>query len=114
MSELRCSEELTSGAARLRVDVYGSKPVAHVLDEMTFLNYRLAEVKVESQVQRATPDVVWRQDAAGKSITFKDGTLTLTGEWFQGELQKVLVSMLALRMEASGLHPFHSSAVRYK
>jgi hypothetical protein len=114
MADLRCSEELTSGAARLRVDVYGATPVAHVLDEMTFLNYRLADVQVESKVQRAKPDVVWRQDEAKKSIEFKDGTLTLRGEWFQGELQKVLVSALALRMEAEGLHPFHSSAVRYK
>ncbi len=111
---LRCSEEFASGAARLRVDVYGSQPVAHVLDEMTFLNYRLADVKVESQVSRPTPDVVWHQSAAKKSIAFKDGTLTLQGEWFQGELQKVLVSALALRMEQSGLHPFHSSAVRYR
>ncbi len=110
----QCSEELTSGAARLRVDVHGPRPVAHVLDEMTFLNYRLADVKVESPVQRVRPDVVWRQDETRKGVAFKDGTLTLTGEWFQGELQKVLVSMLALRMEAAGLHPFHSSAVRYK
>lgn len=111
---LQCSEELTSGAARLRVDVYGLSPVEHVLDEMTFLNYRLADAKVESQVQRARPDVVWRQDESRKGIAFKDGTLTLTGGWFQGELQKILVSMLALRMEEAGLHPFHSSAVRYK
>ena len=114
MSELRCSEELTSGAARLRVDVYGPKPVAHVLDEMTFLNYRLADVKVEPAGKRARPDVVWRQDESRKSIALADGALTLGGEWFQGELQKILVSMLALKMEEAGLHPFHSSAVRYK
>jgi len=38
----------------------------------------------------------------------------LEGEWAQGELQKVIVSMLALRMEEVGLHPFHSSAIRYR
>ena len=29
-------------------------------------------------------------------------------------MQKILISMLALRMEAAGLHPFHSSAIRYR
>lgn len=113
MSQLQCSEEFTSGAARLRIDVYGAKPVAHVLDEMTFLNYRLADVKIEAPT-RPKPDVVWRQDEAKKSIAYKDGTLAATGEWYQGEMQKILVSMLALRMEQAGLHPFHSSCVRYK
>jgi hypothetical protein len=113
MSQLQCSEEFASGAARLRIDVYGAKPVAHVLDEMTFLNYRLADVKIEKPT-KAKPDVIWRQDDAKKTIAYKDGTLTATGEWYQGEMQKILVSMLALKMEQAGLHPFHSSCVRYK
>ena len=29
-------------------------------------------------------------------------------------MQKVVVTMLALRLEEAGLHPFHSSAVRYR
>jgi ATP-dependent phosphoenolpyruvate carboxykinase len=36
------------------------------------------------------------------------------GDWEAGALQKAIVTLLALRMEAQGLHPFHSSAVRYK
>jgi len=38
----------------------------------------------------------------------------LTGPWPAGPIQKVIVAMLALRMEAVGLHPFHASAVRYR
>jgi hypothetical protein len=38
----------------------------------------------------------------------------LAGDWSVGAIQKVLVTMLALRMEAAGLHPSHSSAVRYQ
>jgi hypothetical protein len=40
--------------------------------------------------------------------------MTFTGDWPAGPIQKVIVAMLALRMEAAGLHPFHSSAVRYR
>ena len=40
--------------------------------------------------------------------------MTLTGPWPAGPIQKVVVALLALRMEAAGLHPFHASAVRYR
>ena len=40
--------------------------------------------------------------------------MTLTGPWPAGPVQKVIVALLALRMEAAGLHPFHASAVRYQ
>jgi hypothetical protein len=40
--------------------------------------------------------------------------MTFTGPWPAGPIQKVIVTMLALRMESEGLHPFHSSAVRYR
>jgi len=111
---LQLSEEFSSGVARLRVDVHGPQPLKHVLDEMSFLNYRLASVRIEPEITRTAPDMVWYQDAAEKRIRYEDGTLILDGQWFQGELQKITVSMLALRMEAMGLHPFHSSGIRYR
>lgn len=111
---LQLSEEFSSGGARLRFDVHGSRPREHVLDELAFLAYRLASVTIETPNTRPEPDIVWNQDAAGKSIRFDGQTLTLDGEWFQGEVQTVIVSMLALRMEQLGLHPFHSSAIRYR
>ena len=111
---LQLSEEFACGPARLRVDIHGSTPVEHVLDEMTYLNYRLAQVEVHAEVTQPDPGLIWHQEPAPKSIRYKDGTLTLRGEWFQGEVQKILISMLALRMEQVGLHPFHSSAIRYR
>jgi len=107
------SQELLSGNARLRIDVEGSTPRAHVLETMTFLNYRLADVVVQPKVTKPKSDILWFPDRPGKRISFSDVT-TLEGEWAQGELQKVIVSMLALRMEEVGLHPFHSSAIRYR
>jgi len=111
---LQLSEEFSSGGAHLRVDVHGSEPRAHVLDELDFLAYRLASVEIASQITRPAPDIIWDQAAAGKSIRYDGQTLFLDGDWFQGEVQKVIVSVLALRMEQLGLHPFHSSAIRYR
>ncbi len=111
---LQLSEEFSSGGAHLRFDIYGSQPREHVLDELAFLAYRLASVNIETLTTRPEPDIVWNQDAAGKSICYDGKTLTLDGEWYQGEVQTVIVSMLALRMEEMGLHPFHSSAIRYR
>lgn len=110
---LQLSEELSAGLARLRVDVDGSQPVEHVLDDMSFLDYRLADVQVQPVVSLGTPDIVWHQDGA-KAISYDGRLMTFEGPWPAGPLQKVIVAMLALRMEAIGLHPFHAAAVRYR
>ena len=110
---LRLSEEMSAGPARLRIDVYGSEPLEHVLDDMNFLNYRLADVRIAPAVTLAEPDIVWQQDG-DKAIDYDGRRMTFTGAWPAGPIQKVVVTMLALRMESVGLHPFHASAVRYR
>ncbi len=112
-STLQLSEEMSAGPARLRVDVHGAEPLEHVLDDLTFLNYRLADVRISPDVTLAEPDIVWHQDAA-KGISYDGHRMTFSGPWPAGPIQKVVVTMLALRMEAAGLHPFHASAVRYR
>jgi hypothetical protein len=107
------SQELTAGPARLRVDVLGGPPRDRLLDDMEFLDYRLAAVRMEPAVTLAEPDVTWDVEAA-KDIRYDGRAMHLSGEWSVGAIQKVLVTMLALRMEAHGLHPAHSSAVRYR
>jgi hypothetical protein len=107
------SEEYAAGPARLRVDVLGGEPRQHVLEDMNFLNYRLADVRVAPQVSLERPDIVWRPDG-DKGVAYDGHAVTFTGPWPAGPLQKVVVAMLALRMEAAGLHPFHASAVRYR
>ncbi len=108
------SEEMSAGLARLRVDVIGTEVPDHVLEDMNFLNYRLADVRLEPEVTLGDPDIVWNRDAAEKSVRWDGRVMRFDGEWAAGPLQKVIVTVLALRMEAQGLHPFHSSAVRYK
>ncbi len=110
---LQRSEELSAGPARLRIDVHGSTPVEQVLEDMNFLNYRLADVRVSPEVSLPEPDIVWDQDAA-KDIAYDGRRMAFSGPWPAGPIQKVVVTMLALRMEALGLHPFHASAVRYR
>ena len=111
--DLRLSEEFLAGTARLRVDVFGGEPREHVLDDMTFLNYRLADVRIEPRVSLPRADVVWQQDG-DKGIAYDGHVMRFTGPWPAGPIQKVIVALLALRMEADGLHPFHASAVRYR
>ncbi len=110
---LRLSEEMSAGTARLRVDVFGGEPRDHVLEDMSFLNYRLADVRIEPAVSLAQADIVWDQDGE-KAVWYDGGTMRFQGAWPAGPIQKVIVTMLALRMEAVGLHPFHASAVRYR
>jgi hypothetical protein len=110
---LRLTEEMSAGAARLRVDVFGGAPREHVLDDLSFLDYRLADVRISPEVTLASPDIVWDQDGE-KSVTYDGRVVTFIGPWPAGPIQKVIVAVLALRMEAVGLHPSHSAAVNYR
>jgi hypothetical protein len=107
------AEQMSAGPAKIRVDVVGRDVPEHVLENMDFLNYRLADVRLEP-VTLGAPDLVWDRDAAAKSVRFDGRVLRFDGDWAPGPLQKSMVALLALRMEQHGLHPFHSSAVFYR
>ena len=110
---LTLSEEMVVGPARLRIDVLGGEPREHVLDDMAFMNYRLADVRIADAVTLDQPDLIWRVDGA-KDVAYDGHAMTFTGPWPAGPIQKAIVTMLALRLEAVRLHPFHASAVRYR
>lgn len=112
MTRLQLSEEMSAGPARVRIDVHGAEPIEHVLDDMNFLNYRLADVRSSAQVTLPEPDIVWDRDAP-QAVSYDGRRMRFDGPWPAGPIQKVVVTMLALRMEAVGLHPFHASAVRF-
>jgi hypothetical protein len=107
------SEELSAGPARIRVDYRGTEPREHLLEDLNFLNYRLAGVQINPDVTLTKPDLVWHRDA-GKSVGYDGHTMTFNGPWPAGPLQKAVVALLAIRLEAAGLHPFHASAVHYR
>jgi hypothetical protein len=111
--QLTLSEEMVVGPARLRIDVLGGAPREHVLDDMAFMNYRLADVGIAPEVSLKEADIVWRVDG-DKDVSYDGRRMTFTGAWPAGPIQKAIVTMLALRLEAERLHPFHASAVRYR
>ena len=110
---LQLSQEFVAGPARIRFDVLGTERVDTALADKDFLDYRLADVRIETEPTLDAPDIVWERDAE-KSIEYDGRWMTFRGDWASGPIQKVVVTMLALRLEEKGLHPFHASAVRYR
>ena len=116
LSEIpQLSEEMVCGPARIRIDVIGGQPREHVLEDMNFMNYRLADVEITARVTLPRADIVWQAEGE-KSVAYDAGesVMTFTGPWDEGPIQKVIVAMLALRLEERGWHPFHASAVRFR
>ncbi|MFL5649317.1 MAG: hypothetical protein ACJ776_13080, partial [Chloroflexota bacterium] len=89
------------------------QPVDTALADKDFLDYRLADVTIETEPTLGDADIVWERDAE-KSIAYDGHRMTFRGDWASGPIQKVVVTMLALRLEENGLHPFHASSVRYR
>src|SRR4051794_18972224 len=110
---LRLTQEFVAGPARIRFDVLGSQPVDTAIADKDFLDYRLADVRIETEPTLRHADIVWERDAE-KSIAYDGRRMTFRGDWASGPIQKVVVTMLALRLEENGLHPFHASSVRYR
>lgn len=108
------TEELKSGKAVLRFDVVGGPERTGIAEDMSFLNYRLGTVEVSHEVTKAKPDIIWNYDEPKKAIRYVDHQLILDSFWEEGELNKIMVSMLANEMDKCGMHPFHSSSVVYK
>ena len=114
MGSFLFTEEYHVGPASVRIDVISSQPMTHVLEDDVSLNYRLGKVTRSNTASKAKPDLVWDRTIPTKEINFDGAQMTLTGDWYQGELQKILVSFLARRLEEAGRYLFHSSAVRYR
>ena len=95
---LQLSQEFVAGPSRIRFDVLGSEPVGDALADKDFLDYRLADVAIAPQPTLDAPDIVWERDAE-KSIEYDGRWMTFRGDWASGPIQKVLVTMLALRLE---------------
>lgn len=108
------STQLSSDKAVVRFDIIGGPERERIVEDDTFLNYRLGAVAESREITKQTADIVWYYDQEPKSIQYKNNQLTLTGFWEEGELNKIMVTMLANEMDQCGLHPFHSSSVVYK
>ncbi len=108
------TEEIRADQTAIRLDVISKEAVTGVLSDMSFLNYRLGGVERSLETAIAHPDFIWFKDDPVKSIDFAGGRLVLRGEWFEGEIQRILVSFLGSRLFADDRYIFHASAVNYK
>lgn len=108
------SSQISSDKAVLRFDIIGGPDRDRIVEDDTFLNYRLGAVQVSNQITKNKADIIWYYDKEEKTIEYRNEQLTLTGFWEEGELNKIMVTMLANEMDKNGLHPFHSSSVIYK
>ena len=107
-TEFRCAD------AAIRVDVIGGPERTAVTEDSTFLNYRLAAVTVHDEPSKGKADIIWNYDRPKKAISYVGQQLILDGRWEEGEINKILVSMIAMELNHVGLYPFHSSMVVYK
>lgn len=108
------TEQINCDIVSIRADVNSSEPVDKILEDMTFLNYRLGGASNQIGSDLSKPDFIWNKDEATKSIDYADGVVTINGDWFEGEIQRILVSLIAVKMLEAGRFLFHSSAVHYK
>lgn len=108
------TQEISSDRARIRFDVVGGPERSRIVEDDTFLNYRLGSVNISYGATKPKANIIWFYDEPDKDIKYKDDQLILKSFWEEGELNKIMVSMLANEMDKVGLHPFHSSSVTYK
>jgi hypothetical protein len=107
-------EEIRADIIRIRIDVFSSEKIENILQDMNFLNYRLAGVERAVGTDLERPDVIWYKDEAKKSVDFIDGQVILKGEWFEGEIQRMFVSFIAMKLIEKDRYLFHASAINYK
>ena len=108
------SSQLSSSKAVLRFDVIGGPERERIVEDSSFMNYRLGDVKESFEITKEKPDIIWYYDEQPKSIKYENEQLILTGFWEEGELNKIMVTMMANEMDKCGLHPFHSSSILYR
>ena len=90
----------------------GGRRVDHVLDDLAFLEYRLADVRVSPEVTLDEPDIIWIQDGP-KWLTYDGRRVTFTGTGRPGRSRRSS-SPCSRSSWRVGLHPSHGAAVNYR
>ncbi len=105
--------ELKADRARIVIELQSEGPVQDFLHNTEFLNYRLAGVELSEVKTKDEPDLIWHMNKDAKDLSCEGSRVVLRGEWYEGEVQRLLVSLLARRMLEKELYLFHASAVFY-
>ena len=74
-------EQIASGPALIRIQVQTAEPIEWVLDDTTFLDYRLGKVERSHAITSDKIDLLWDREVAQKTVHFRADQLLLTGNW---------------------------------
>lgn len=101
-------------SASVRVDSDDEGALMRLIESPEYIVYRLGEIRIEKRTSKKRPDIILERGAATKDAVLEGDTLRLTGEWHDGEFQRIMIAMLTRELEKRGLHPLHASAVHYR
>ena len=107
-------EEMSCGNATLHIQVISREKIEGFLSDLSFLNYRLANIERRKRDIDQKTDLQWDQTKVGKDLWLEKDCLHMIGHWEEGEVQKILVCLFAKKLEEQALYPFHASGVRYQ
>jgi len=110
----RYTEEVKVLNAKIRIDVYSEKPVDKVFEDEIWLSYRLAEAQLIRRATKEKPDCIWFKDVSDKRIAYDGKILYLYGDWYSGELQRLVVALVAKELEEQGVFPLHATGFNYR
>ncbi|MDR1574493.1 MAG: hypothetical protein LBS37_00675 [Treponema sp.] len=108
------TEQISCVNTAIRLDVHSDPAVERILEDMTFLNYRLGGVNYRKGSDIGEPDFIWYKDESEPGLSFDGKHVVLKGEWYEGAIQRIIVSFIASKLFAAGRYLFHSSAVNYR
>ena len=108
----KLSEEVTIENAKIRIDAFSDAQIQSVVGDPSFLSYRLGEVQISTEPTKPEPDVIWTMKGE-RSLSYEDGKLLMCGAYSEGEVQRILISLLVKALEDIGLFAFHASAGYY-
>ena len=108
----KLSEEIAIENARIRIDTFSDEEIRTAVGDPSFLTYRLGQVEISTEPTKPEPDVTWT--IRGKrSLSYENRRLVMGGTYSEGEVQRILISLLVKALEDIDLFTFHASACYY-
>lgn len=107
------SEQIKCDNTAIRIDIISKEKTEYILEDMNFLNYRLAGVERSLETEISQADIIWYKDEPNKTIDYKNNQVVLKGRWFEGEIQRLLVAYVGMKLYGNDRYLFHASAVNY-
>ncbi len=108
----KLSEEIAIENARIRIDAFSDEEIRSAVGDPSFLTYRLGQVEISTEPTKVEPDVTWRMRGE-RSLSYENGKLVMGGSYSEGEVQRILISLLVKALEDIDLFTFHASACYY-